>query len=92
MIRELIKDLQDKTGDELNDCRTVPIVLGNSKTKIIINIKYLRYLRVPSLPPGETLCGQAEHLHSRGILPFDNEFLDEIALVVIQEKFGQGLT
>ena len=42
--------------------------------------------------PGVTLCGQAEHLDGRGILPFDDEFLDEIALGVIQEKFGQGLS
>ena len=35
-IRELIKDIEDIDGDELSQCKTVPIVFGIKKTKIIV--------------------------------------------------------
>jgi 4-hydroxybenzoate polyprenyltransferase len=50
MIREMIKDIEDIDGDELSQCKTVPIVLGINKTRIIIcillimNAAYLLYI------------------------------------------------
>ncbi|MEZ5008663.1 MAG: geranylgeranylglycerol-phosphate geranylgeranyltransferase [Chitinophagales bacterium] len=35
MLRELVKDLQDRKGDEEFEAKTIPIVLGESKTKIV---------------------------------------------------------
>ena len=35
-IREIIKDLQDINGDREMECRTLPIVLGECKAKIIV--------------------------------------------------------
>lgn len=37
-IREIIKDLQDQTGDRELECHTLPIVLGELWTKIILTI------------------------------------------------------
>lgn len=37
-IREIIKDLQDQTGDRELECHTLPIVLGEWWTKIILTI------------------------------------------------------
>jgi len=36
LIREMIKDMEDMEGDAEYGCRTIPIVLGVSKTKIIV--------------------------------------------------------
>ncbi len=36
LIREIIKDVEDRKGDKLTGCTTVPIVLGVNKTKQII--------------------------------------------------------
>ncbi|TFV93269.1 prenyltransferase [Algoriphagus kandeliae] len=36
LIREIIKDIEDRTGDRKHGCRTLPIVLGFRKTKQII--------------------------------------------------------
>jgi 4-hydroxybenzoate polyprenyltransferase len=36
LVREMIKDIEDIDGDELSQCKTAPIVLGITKTKIII--------------------------------------------------------
>lgn len=36
LIREIIKDMEDITGDRELECRTLPIVWGVSKTKVII--------------------------------------------------------
>lgn len=35
MIREIVKDAEDKEGDELNECTTLPIVWGIKVAKII---------------------------------------------------------
>jgi len=35
-IREIVKDIEDMRGDELNGCRTIPIVYGLAKAKIIL--------------------------------------------------------
>ena len=35
-IREIIKDMQDVEGDAEMECHTLPVVLGNTKTKIIV--------------------------------------------------------
>lgn len=37
-IREIIKDLEDKDGDMEMECRTMPIVWGNAKTKIFLYV------------------------------------------------------
>jgi 4-hydroxybenzoate polyprenyltransferase len=36
LIREIIKDIEDRHGDRLHGCRTLPIVLGFRKTKEVI--------------------------------------------------------
>lgn len=36
LIRELIKDMQDAEGDELQQCKTAPIILGIRKTKAVV--------------------------------------------------------
>ncbi|MHA7130835.1 geranylgeranylglycerol-phosphate geranylgeranyltransferase [Algoriphagus namhaensis] len=38
LIREIIKDIEDRSGDRKHGCRTLPIVLGFRKTKQIIFI------------------------------------------------------
>ncbi len=38
LIREIIKDMEDIKGDRMEDCRTLPIVLGMKLTKNIIYI------------------------------------------------------
>lgn len=35
IYREIIKDMEDILGDKANECRTIPIVLGMKKSKII---------------------------------------------------------
>lgn len=35
-IREIIKDMEDEEGDREMECRTIPIVLGINKTKILL--------------------------------------------------------
>lgn len=35
-IREIVKDMEDEKGDREFECRTLPIVLGISRTKLII--------------------------------------------------------
>ncbi len=37
MIRELIKDMEDEKGDRLLRCRTVPIVIGTTATKVVVS-------------------------------------------------------
>lgn len=37
-LREIVKDIQDEKGDKQYGCKTIPIVLGNLKTKIVITI------------------------------------------------------
>ncbi len=37
-IREIVKDVEDIVGDQLTGLRTLPIVLGEAKTKVIIII------------------------------------------------------
>jgi len=50
MFREIVKDMQDVTGDQQHDCKTLPIVLGIRKTKYIalvfgvILLAFLLYL------------------------------------------------
>lgn len=41
LIREVIKDLQDQTGDRELECHTLPIVIGDVWTKVIITILIL---------------------------------------------------
>jgi 4-hydroxybenzoate polyprenyltransferase len=44
MIREIIKDIEDREGDEKFGCRTLPIVWGVRKTKMLINFLLLVFL------------------------------------------------
>ncbi|HMZ93720.1 MAG TPA: geranylgeranylglycerol-phosphate geranylgeranyltransferase [Chitinophagales bacterium] len=37
-IREIVKDMQDIEGDKQYGCKTVPIVLGSTKSKILISV------------------------------------------------------
>jgi len=37
LIREIIKDVEDMKGDEAYECKTVPIVFGIHKTKVLLN-------------------------------------------------------
>jgi len=41
LIREIIKDLADLNGDKAINCKTVPIVIGIQKTKILSTVLYL---------------------------------------------------
>jgi 4-hydroxybenzoate polyprenyltransferase len=36
LIREIIKDIEDRPGDRKHGCRTLPIVIGFRKTKLVI--------------------------------------------------------
>ena len=36
LIREIIKDIQDMKGDEIFGCKTLPILIGIRKTKLVI--------------------------------------------------------
>lgn len=38
LIREVIKDIEDETGDKRNGCRTMPIVWGIRSTKVFIGV------------------------------------------------------
>ena len=49
LIRETIKDAQDKEGDRRFGCRTIPIVLGEEKTKWYIIIMLLLFITFISL-------------------------------------------
>ncbi|TAE76011.1 MAG: prenyltransferase [Bacteroidetes bacterium] len=38
IVREIIKDMEDIKGDEMHQCKTLPIVLGIQKTKNIVYV------------------------------------------------------
>ncbi len=38
LAREMVKDIEDKEGDQEMECRTIPIVWGDKITKIIVSI------------------------------------------------------
>ncbi|MEQ8924179.1 MAG: geranylgeranylglycerol-phosphate geranylgeranyltransferase [Fulvivirga sp.] len=44
LIREIIKDLEDLKGDSTFDCRTLPVVHGPRKTKVIIYVLAITFL------------------------------------------------
>jgi 4-hydroxybenzoate polyprenyltransferase len=46
LFREIIKDIEDVTGDKAQDCRTLPIVLGVPKTKLIALIIGFLFLNI----------------------------------------------
>ena len=41
LIREILKDLQDQYGDRELECHTLPILIGNTWTKVIVTILIL---------------------------------------------------
>jgi 4-hydroxybenzoate polyprenyltransferase len=38
LIREIVKDLQDQTGDRELECHTLPIVIGDTWTKTMVTL------------------------------------------------------
>ena len=44
LIREIIKDIQDMKGDEIFGCKTLPILIGIRKTKLVIYIFSLLFI------------------------------------------------
>lgn len=38
LIREVVKDMEDETGDKKNGCKTMPIVWGIKSTKVFIGV------------------------------------------------------
>ncbi|KOY86422.1 hypothetical protein AD998_09945 [bacterium 336/3] len=44
LIREIIKDIEDMKGDAVFGCRTLPILFGIAKTKIILYILIVSFL------------------------------------------------
>jgi 4-hydroxybenzoate polyprenyltransferase len=49
LIREIIKDLEDIEGDRKFDCKTLPIVLGQRKTKIVIYLVSIIFIFVVAI-------------------------------------------
>jgi 4-hydroxybenzoate polyprenyltransferase len=43
-LREIVKDMQDIQGDSQDGCKTIPIVFGITKTKILLTIVVLLLL------------------------------------------------
>ena len=41
LIREIIKDMQDQMGDRELECHSLPVVLGEQPTKIIVTVLLL---------------------------------------------------
>ena len=46
LLREIIKDMEDMEGDAQFGCRTLPVVLGISKTKQFIYVLSIVYLAI----------------------------------------------
>ena len=44
LFREIIKDIEDAEGDSAGNCRTLPIVLGIPKSKIVVTIVGIIFL------------------------------------------------
>lgn len=36
LVREIVKDMEDETGDREMECHTLPITIGTTKTKIVV--------------------------------------------------------
>ena len=51
----------------------------------------LSFSRVPTSGAIFRLCSEAEHIECVGILPFCDEFCEEMGFGIIHEKFGQAL-
>ena len=51
----------------------------------------IHHSRVPTSGAVFRLCSEAEHLECVGILPFCDEFCEEMDFGIIHEKFGQAL-
>lgn len=51
IIREIVKDMEDLNGDKAYGCRTLPIVLGIRKTKVIVTLLTLSFLLTVCLAP-----------------------------------------
>ena len=49
LIREIIKDMEDVEGDRKFDCKTLPIVIGQRKTKIVIYLISIIFIIVVAI-------------------------------------------
>jgi 4-hydroxybenzoate polyprenyltransferase len=49
LIREIIKDLEDIEGDRKFDCKTLPIVIGQRRTKIVIYLISVIFILVVAI-------------------------------------------
>jgi 4-hydroxybenzoate polyprenyltransferase len=49
LIREIIKDMEDVEGDKKFDCKTLPIVIGQRYTKLVIYIIVLIFIGVVAI-------------------------------------------
>jgi 4-hydroxybenzoate polyprenyltransferase len=41
LIREIVKDMEDVEGDSAAGCKTIPIVIGLNKTKVVVQLLVL---------------------------------------------------
>jgi 4-hydroxybenzoate polyprenyltransferase len=62
LVREVVKDLEDLSGDAQHGCRTLPVVLGERATKWVVYAVLLGYVAVlgwllPSVPNGGWFLG-----------------------------------
>jgi 4-hydroxybenzoate polyprenyltransferase len=59
MVRELVKDMEDIEGDARYNCKTLPIVIGIQKTKVVVYaitaviVALLIYLQVQQARGGD---------------------------------------
>jgi geranylgeranylglycerol-phosphate geranylgeranyltransferase len=58
VIREIIKDLEDVNGDEAHDSKTLPVMIGETPTRIITGIMILFFLPIVPIPYVTGLFGK----------------------------------
>ena len=50
VIREIIKDLEDLDGDEAHESKTLPVMIGETPTRVITGIMIILFLPVVPIP------------------------------------------
>lgn len=58
VIREIVKDLEDVNGDEAQDSKTLPVMIGETPTRIITGIMILFFLPIVPIPYVAGLFGK----------------------------------
>ncbi|MCK4812964.1 MAG: geranylgeranylglycerol-phosphate geranylgeranyltransferase [Candidatus Marinimicrobia bacterium] len=58
LIREIIKDLEDLEGDSAHNSKTLPVVLGETPTRIVVGIMILMLLPIIPIPYVAGLYGK----------------------------------